>query len=432
MDPLSLIGNIIQLISAVDKMKTNVVSFRAEAETFCSLLDVVRSILQDVQTVLKRKDGMGGRFHEHQSKLHVPLRGIYDSVSKGRNILDMCRQKTRLQVYIFSEDYLRELRVAANYISNNLQTLQAVGIVLQVDTSDKIRKISNIVAEFNSKIDRHHNKLKEIIASKDDSADRRFKELELLMRMALVANGKDLREQARDIAENADELRTVKVDVEGAMLKWVLNASHIPESIICPISLAVMEDPVIVVESGITYDHKSLCSSLLEHPDLEPVTRQRYDVMITYTFNIAIRQILMNQFSDRAYKKYKGAATFKTQYQKAWNEKVVGMHSKISIADTGGAAEDEMEKPNNELGEFSDQGGGGEDEMVKVTDELGEFSDQLDQDSKETVGVSHGDDGVNNDEPEPYRFTKTTTYMVVLFVMLTISAIGVTVSAVLV
>lgn len=38
-----------------------------------------------------------------------------------------------------------------------------------------------------------------------------------------------------------------------------------------------MRDPVTVMESGLTYDRKSLCTSLLMYPDLEPGTNLSFD-----------------------------------------------------------------------------------------------------------------------------------------------------------
>ena len=340
MDPVSLIDNIIRLALTVHKKRCNVVSLREEIEEFCSIIEGVRSVLLDVQLVLKNeRDGSSGEYYnpEEQTaqnkRLRRRLQGLQKAIKKGKEVMKECQQTQRLKAYIFSEEYLRKLRLAANHIRDNLQALQTVGIVLQVNTIEQIDQVSSHVSGLNAKIEKHHNELKQLITEQGESSERRMREIEILVRTSLgISNIKDLQEQAREITDNASELRRDKEIVDKTMLDWVMGVSEmensslslISESIICPISLDVMEDPVMILQSGITYDHKHLCRSLLEHPDLEPVTGERYDTMITYGPNVTIRKLLMEQMGDDAYKRYDGEAQFKKDYRKAWNTKVVG------------------------------------------------------------------------------------------------------------
>ena len=249
----------------------------------------------------------------------------------GQAVIKECTQPSKLKAFIFSGDHLQRLQQAANDIRTHLQTLQALGIGLQVDTISKISQISSSVSEFSSKIDHRHDELKDLIMENSHNTSQRLKALEIMVRSSLVANGKDLHEQVQEIADHAEEIRNAKGFNDTRMLEWAIQMSKIPESIICPISHDVMEDPVLVVQSGITYDHSSLCNSLLEYPDLDPNTNTRFNTMITFVPNVSIRQILMQHFGYQAYKKYDGEGLFQSQYRKAWAEKILGQDEEVAI-----------------------------------------------------------------------------------------------------
>ena len=88
--------------------------------------------------------------------------------------------------------------------------------------------------------------------------------------------------------------------------------------LLCPISCDVMEDPVMLLPAGITYDRKQICASLLHHPNLDPSSGLRYDSKLQYCDNVAVRQLLMETYGDKAYRKYDDSG-FQTSYQEAWN-----------------------------------------------------------------------------------------------------------------
>jgi TPR repeat protein len=79
-----------------------------------------------------------------------------------------------------------------------------------------------------------------------------------------------------------------------------------------------MEDPVILLPAGMTYDRKHICNSLLYHPNLDPSSGVRYDGKLQYCDNVAMRKLLMETYGDKAYKKYNDSG-FQIRYQEAWN-----------------------------------------------------------------------------------------------------------------
>jgi hypothetical protein len=79
-----------------------------------------------------------------------------------------------------------------------------------------------------------------------------------------------------------------------------------------------MQDPVILIPSGNTYDCEQICKSLLYHPNLDPSSGVRYDSKLQYCDNLAVRQLLMETYGDKAFQKYDDSG-FQTRYEKAWN-----------------------------------------------------------------------------------------------------------------
>ncbi len=94
--------------------------------------------------------------------------------------------------------------------------------------------------------------------------------------------------------------------------------SSVHALLLCPISCDVMEDPVILLPAGMTYDRKQICKSLLHHPNLDPSSGVRYDGKLQYCDNVAVRQLLMETYGDKAFRKYDDSG-FQPRYQEAWN-----------------------------------------------------------------------------------------------------------------
>ena len=77
----------------------------------------------------------------------------------------------------------------------------------------------------------------------------------------------------------------------------------------CPISLEEMKDPVVLVPSGISYDRKSICASLLRSPTLDPKTNVRYSEPLDYCDNVDLRLHLAHyeRYDDSEFRRmYRG------------------------------------------------------------------------------------------------------------------------------
>ena len=69
-------------------------------------------------------------------------------------------------------------------------------------------------------------------------------------------------------------------------------ASFAPNEFICPISLEVMGCPVIVTQSGISYERSQLTRWLQTAPYTEPKTNMRHSEPIAFSDNVALRQAI--------------------------------------------------------------------------------------------------------------------------------------------
>jgi hypothetical protein len=95
------------------------------------------------------------------------------------------------------------------------------------------------------------------------------------------------------------------------------SSSEVQALLVCPLSWAVMEDPVVLLPGGMTYDREHICASLLHHPNLDPFSGVRYDCKLQYCDNVSVRQLLMAAHGTKAYNKYDDSG-FQTRYQEAW------------------------------------------------------------------------------------------------------------------
>ena len=65
-----------------------------------------------------------------------------------------------------------------------------------------------------------------------------------------------------------------------------------PDHFICPISLDIMQDPVIVVQSGITYERALIEQAMRFNPCRDPATNQEWSEPLTLAPNVLVRKMI--------------------------------------------------------------------------------------------------------------------------------------------
>ena len=339
----------INVIRTCTQKYTDFCVFEEECATFrrslCNVMDVLNGFLEE--------------FYEGKAtgntRLRRPLELLLSATKEGEQVLEKCASKRKLLAFVFSRQLLGMLGKAKGDVEEAMRLLLLSSVQIQVST----RRVMDAVNE--SMVELHHL-INDSCASKHAVADLIQRELELhrhnqaatlaqatsevLVKMGVVSCAKEFDDQLVDLKLEADRLRHSKVVYDQEILEAVLalsleteegkgHACETPRpavlnpdalqpsgegnSLVCPISLEIMHDPVVVTESGITYDREYLCNSLLAHPDLEPATLQHYDRPIDYCPNIAVRNMVTNLYGDSYFQKYNDDE-FKVQYERKWNE----------------------------------------------------------------------------------------------------------------
>ena len=93
--------------------------------------------------------------------------------------------------------------------------------------------------------------------------------------------------------------------------------SQVVQSITCPIPLEIMRDPVILTQSGVSYDREYLLRYLLFYTNKDPSTNRVYKEPLTYAPNLELRAVLTMHMGKHAYVPFNDE-NFASLYQKAW------------------------------------------------------------------------------------------------------------------
>ena len=59
-------------------------------------------------------------------------------------------------------------------------------------------------------------------------------------------------------------------------------AAHLDKDLRCPVSLEVMKDPVLLAQSGVSYEREYLVKCLAERPGVDPQTNARFSGSVQY------------------------------------------------------------------------------------------------------------------------------------------------------
>jgi hypothetical protein len=126
---------------------------------------------------------------------------------------------------------------------------------------------------------------------------------ETLRSIAAQNNLSGVEELKRSLAAvefEKQQLRTEKVSLYRAELECVIELSRAaagamescPKSYKCPITLDIMEDPVILEQSFQTYERKALMHALAERPGVDPMSNQPFEGEPKLIKNYSIRSAI--------------------------------------------------------------------------------------------------------------------------------------------
>ena len=265
------------------------------------------------------------------------------AVDKGKTVVEECQvlSKKKIKVFVFVTSYRKKIESVGLEIERALNGIRNSGVVITVELRESMKETRGLTVEL-------YDKVREILFGMEENQRdilERFDDMEAMLRL-VISNGfakdeEDVENQLQSIVHDADlipkekdfmdkvilqKVIDISKDVSGQIgddkSKFSIKKSKFDHLLKCPLSLDFMEDPVIMKDH--TYDREYLCKSLLTYPNLEPFTNTRFDKRASYCDNVAIRQLLMQEKGDAAYKRYDDSS-FAEAYEKAWNEFMSGM-----------------------------------------------------------------------------------------------------------
>jgi U-box domain len=322
-------------------------SYKKECAAFQNSLRHVVDVLKDCQLSIASKRFTGN------TRLRRPMELLEAATKEGGEVLEACSSKKKLYAFFYSNRLMGALARARADINEGLTLLMVSGVPILESTRRIVGSVRGMLDELSHQMDSNRagtEDLKDLVRKamegKGMGTDGNTTAVvDIFVAEGLVSDAQDFSDQLAELKQQAENLRKVKVTYDEEILALVMAktadeaelegyrtaagsmrqsqgseaSSAVQEAMICPISGDVMHDPVTLVDSGLTYDRKSLCTSLLMYPSLEPATGQRFDRPLCYTPNIAVRNMIMAQYGDAHYQKHDDDS-FKGQYDAKWAE----------------------------------------------------------------------------------------------------------------
>lgn len=263
---------------------------------------------------------------DQKKELKKALKSIEHGVKAGLEVMEVCSKRdNKLRANLFSETYIAKLKSAGAKMYKGLSMLASSGVSIQAGESEGAKCVLRTMkSELMSQSNDVADLLQDVVMNGLREIPDQF--IVQLIERDVVSCKQDCYEQIREIQRDEDGFLTAKETYDEELLHWVMNISlsparlstalhSIPMSqeierlITCPLTLELMKDPVMIVQSEQTCDQEPLCQWLMEHPNQCPVTGQKFCEKLEYKDNLIARQLLMHFLGDDAYQKYKGEKT---------------------------------------------------------------------------------------------------------------------------
>jgi U-box domain len=330
-------------------------SFKKECTAFRSVLRELLVSLGEIQNDIRAGNCSGN------TKLQRPMELLKSATVEGGRVLDECSSMSQFYFILKGEELMGKLGKASGDIKLGLDLLGLAGIQLQLSQrrmmDSAVSRLEQLIHQIVLTTVTSKQELADLIRTiqaelqqhaESQAAEKQRVVVGMLVEKGLVSDAQDYSDKLVELQQQAVSISQEKVVYSEASLDLVMQLtalqhkvevegrqgsemlSAVRDGMTCPISSAVMKDPVTLVESGQTYDRESLCTSLLSYPNLEPATGERFDRPLSYTPNITVRKLIMAQHGDAHYQKHDDGY-FKVQYEAKWKELVGPLPSVVVV-----------------------------------------------------------------------------------------------------
>lgn len=263
-------------------------------------------------------------------------RMIREALADIENVLDICSSRP-VRAKLFSNTYVHKLRAATSQIHDAIGLIGGVhaGVSLEMqrearDAKHELKDTVETLSQFRDKIgDEIRIALRESLGSNSLLPS-------LIGKMeneGLVASSREAIDQLRQLQAEADELRTLKAFAEQELIDAVCRLSlqgihdddiqqiaaqvaearklpktdkkkkpgvthckpgvSIPSEFTCPLTLDLMEDPVMLfTESGGTFERRALEQYLKLHPTRDPLTGLDHAMPLSFAPNRSLKDAI--------------------------------------------------------------------------------------------------------------------------------------------
>ena len=291
------------LATAVYNKVQNIRALKDECRNARGTVEAVRDLCADLEG-----EGMGNR--PIGNAMGLLRSGLEDTDA----VFEVCASQP-LRAKVFSRTYISKLKVAVTRMRDGMNLLGGANVGLTRDLQKQVAEATGVavdgMAAMQRKLDDLASGVNDAVGSELRTAllEHRGAEAvrEELVRLRLATDVADAERQLRQLRllhEEVDRVRQEKtfnreMDEE-ALLQAVCALSLaaepppvcFPDQFICPISLCMMEDPVIVVQSGISYERAQIEEALRVQPRRDPKTNQEWLAPLTLAPNVALRGMI--------------------------------------------------------------------------------------------------------------------------------------------
>mmetsp|Transcript_23349 Transcript_23349/g.62743 ORF Transcript_23349/g.62743 Transcript_23349/m.62743 type:complete len:370 (+) Transcript_23349:55-1164(+) len=263
---ISIAGQILEHYEKIKKA-------RAELRALVELVRTVKPLLEDFLAEMRS----GGRVLSRSDSrwidtLKSALEGADEVVVKVvRNPIKVAMVPSWYSAKIL--DANSAIKEAMDFIKMTTGTLAAKAAHMSEQLVDDFALLESSVRSVGEQLEG----LPEMIAQAMKENNQSL--LEQLSQQHGDGTAEDLKRQVADLkTEHEHELKHVKdsayrAELEAALaLSRVARTAMVPDELKCPITLELMEEPVMLVQTGQTYDRKAILTWLIDHPHKCPLT----------------------------------------------------------------------------------------------------------------------------------------------------------------
>ena len=263
---MASVDSIISILTALYEHCEKVKTLREVCDRLRSVVGVFRPLLSDYIREM-RGQTMPPWYNALETALQESLEAVRTCASNP--------VKTKL----FPSSYTGKLETARTKIRDAMEAISLTNATVGQQAKDAVLTLSSDFQELEAHLLSAREENEVLVQQMMDAM--KHNQEELLNAIAKdhgLADASVLRAQ---LASTESELKTIKCakdaasqrELEAALaLSKMASASMCPDDFRCPITLEIMEDPHILVQSAMTYEKKAIQHALIEKPNMCPMT----------------------------------------------------------------------------------------------------------------------------------------------------------------